>query len=134
MNPRLFLSASDSSPMYQQVIDQITAQILAGAWPAGSALPSIRELAAANQISVITVKRAYQELESSGVIVTRHGKGSFVAESTEAPRALLREELESHLAALLACAHRLGLSRKELQKLVDAAPPPATDRSRRNHP
>lgn len=134
MNPRLFLSASDSSPMYQQVIDQITAQVLAGAWPAGSALPSIRELAAANQISVITVKRAYQELESSGVIVTRHGKGSFVAESTEAPRALLREELDVHLQALLLCAQRLGLSRKDLQKLVDAAPSPAPERSRKNQP
>jgi GntR family transcriptional regulator len=132
MNPRLFLSASDGSPMYQQVIDQITALILAGTWPPGSALPSIRELAAANQISVITVKRAYQELESSGVIITQHGKGSFVADSTEAPRALLREELDGHLRALLACAQRLGLSRRELQRLLDAAPQPAPERHRKN--
>lgn len=134
MNARLFLSASDGSPMYQQVIDQITAQILAGAWPAGAALPSIRELASANQISVITVKRAYQELERSGVIVTRHGKGSFVAESLEAPRAMLREELDTHLQALLLCAQRLGLSRDELQALVAAAPSPPSERTRKNPP
>ncbi len=68
------------------------------------------------------------------MIVTRHGKGSFVAESLEAPRAMLREELDSHLQALLTCAQRLGLSRKDLQKLVDAAPSPTPERSRKNQP
>jgi GntR family transcriptional regulator len=132
MNARLFLSASDASPMYQQVIDQVSALIVAGTWPAGSPLPSIRELASANQISVITVKRAYEELERSGVILTRHGKGSFVAESLDAPRALLREELETHLRGLLTCAQRLGLTRKELLRLLEAAPSPPSERSRRN--
>ncbi|HRQ64035.1 MAG TPA: GntR family transcriptional regulator [Xanthomonadaceae bacterium] len=134
MNPRLFLSASDSNPMYQQVIDQITAKVVAGDWPAGTALPSIRELASANQVSVITVKRAYQELERSGVIVTRHGKGSFVAESLEAPRALLRSELEVHLQALLTCATRLGLSREEIRQLIDKAPQPAAEHMRGTKP
>jgi GntR family transcriptional regulator len=132
MNPRLFLSASDGSPMYQQVIDQITALILAGTWPAGAPLPSIRELASANQVSVITVKRAYEELERSGVIVTRHGKGSFVAESLEAPRAMLREELDGHIQALLTCAQQLGLTRKELQSRIDATPSPAPGRRAKN--
>ena len=134
MNARLFLSASHSSPMYQQVIDQITARIVAGDWPAGTALPSIRELASANQVSVITVKRAYQELERSGVIVTRHGKGSCVAESLEAPRALLRTELEAHLQALLSCAHQLGLTRRELRDMIDGAPRPAPERTRGKQP
>lgn len=121
VDTRLFLSASDGTPMYQQVIDQITARVAAGDWPAGTALPSIRELASASQVSVITVKRAYHELERSGVIVTQHGKGSFVAESQEAPRALQRAELRQHLQALLACAERLGLSRDELRQLLDQA-------------
>lgn len=119
--------------MYQQVIDQITTKVAMGDWPAGSALPSIRELASASQVSVITVKRAYQELERSGVIVTRHGKGSFVAESQEAPRALLRAELHQHLDALLACADRLGLSRDDIRQLLDdaaRAEPNTTDRGR----
>jgi len=119
VDAQLFLSASDNTPMYQQVIDQITAKVMAGDWPAGAALPSIRELASASQVSVITVKRAYQELERAGVIVTRHGKGSFVAESSDVPQALLRNELESHLRALLACAAKLGLSRNDISQLLD---------------
>ncbi len=119
VDAKLFLSASDGTPMYQQVIDQITTKVAVGDWPAGTSLPSIRELASASQVSVITVKRAYHELERSGVIVTQHGKGSFVAESQEAPRALLRAELQQHLDALLACANRLGLSREEITQLLD---------------
>jgi GntR family transcriptional regulator len=122
VDARLFLSASDGTPMYQQVIDQITAKVAAGDWPPGMALPSIRELASASQVSVITVKRAYHELERAGVIVTRHGKGSLVADSTEATRELLRAELRQHRDALLACAARLGLSREDLHQLLDEAP------------
>lgn len=121
MNAQLFLSASDGTPMYQQVVDQVTAKVMAGDWPPGAALPSIRELASASKVSVITVKRAYYELERAGVIVTRQGKGSFVADSREAPRALLRAELEQQLQALLASAARLGLSPEDLRQLLDEA-------------
>lgn len=121
MNAQLFLSASDGTPMYQQVVDQITARVMAGDWPPGAALPSIRELASASKVSVITVKRAYYELERAGVIVTRQGKGSFVAESRDAPRALLHAELEQQLQALLASAARLGLSSDDLRRLLDQA-------------
>lgn len=134
MASQLFLSASDSTPMYQQVIDQITAKVVAGDWPAGAPLPSIRELASASQVSVITVKRAYQELERSGVIVTRQGKGSFVADSLEAPRALLRTELDLHIQVLLTTAGRLGLSRKDVKRLLDDAPDPAPDSTKRPTP
>ena len=103
------------------MVEQITARVLAGDWPPGTALPSIRELASASRISVITVKRAYYELERAGVIVTRQGKGSFVADSREAPRALLRVELEQQLQALLATATRLGVSPAELRQLLDQA-------------
>ena len=123
MSSQLFLSTSDATPMYQQVIDQVMAKVVAGDWPAGTALPSIRELASASSVSVITVKRAYQELERSGVIVTRQGKGSFVAESLEAPLALLRAELDGHVQATVACAEQLGLPREELHELIDQASP-----------
>ncbi len=106
--------------MYRQIVEQVTAKVLAGDWPAGAALPSIRELAAANGVSVITVKRAYLELEHAGVIVTRHGKGSFVAESTDAPRAHQQAELIQHLDQALASAERLGLSDAELHDLIQA--------------
>ncbi|NJR72051.1 MAG: GntR family transcriptional regulator [Gammaproteobacteria bacterium] len=68
--------------MYTQIMDQITTKVMAGDWRPGQALPSIRELASDSGVSVITVKRAYLELERAGVIVTRQGKGSFVAENT----------------------------------------------------
>ncbi len=121
MSPELFLSASDPRPMYQQIIDQITAKVMAGDWAAGQSLPSIRELAAASRVSVITVRRAYEELERAGVIATRQGKGSVVAERSDLPIALMHEELQRQLEALLACAVRLGLPRSELHRLIDQA-------------
>lgn len=125
MDPKLFLSAGDPRPMYQQIVDQITAKVMAGDWPAGQALPSIRELAAASAISVITVRRAYEELERAGVIATRQGKGSVVAERADLPTALMHQELQRQLEALLACAARLGLPRAELLRLVERATDPA---------
>jgi GntR family transcriptional regulator len=120
VSAELFLSSVDAQPMYRQIVEQVTAKVLAGDWPPGAALPSIRELAAANGVSVITVKRAYLELEHAGVIVTRHGRGSFVAESTDAPRAHLHAELLQHVDQALASAERLGLSDAELQALIQA--------------
>ncbi len=108
--------------MYRQIVDQITAKVMSGDWPAGQALPSIRELASASRISVITVKRAYADLSSAGVIVTRHGMGSFVAESPNLPMALLRAEFAQHLETLLGCAARLGLSHDEIHRWLDEHP------------
>ena len=118
MSATLFLSAADAAPMYRQIVDRIAALVLAGDWPPGSPLPSIRELAVANGVSVITVKRAYLELEHAGVIVTRHGKGSFVADSTDPTRARLRGELLRQIDALLLTAERLGCDATELQQLI----------------
>jgi GntR family transcriptional regulator len=122
VNPELFLSASDPRPMYQQIVDQVTAKVMAGDWAAGQALPSIRELAAASRVSVITVRRAYEDLERAGVIATRQGKGSVVADRADLPTVLMHDELRRHLDALIACAARLGLPRDELHRLLDAAP------------
>ncbi len=118
VSAQLFLSTTSATPMYRQIVDQITAKVLAGDWPPGSALPSIRELAAANGVSVITVKRAYLELEHAGVIVTRHGKGSLVAESTDPTRAHLLNELLGQIDALWATAGRLGCTVDELQQWI----------------
>lgn len=119
INPELFLSASDSTPMYQQIVNQITAKVMAGDWPAGQPLPSIRELASANRVSVITVKRAYAELGLAGVIVTRQGMGSFVAESPDLPTSLLRAEFAQHFDAMLAAARQLGMSLEDVRQLLD---------------
>jgi GntR family transcriptional regulator len=105
----LFLSPSDSTPMYAQIIDQITAKVLAGDWAPGQPIPSIRQLAASSKVSVITVKRAYLELEHAGVIVTRPGKGSFVADSLDIPLQLARQDFNAALHTMLDAAARLKL-------------------------
>lgn len=111
--------------MYQQIVDQLTAKVMAGDWAPGQSLPSIRELAAGSHVSVITVRRAYEELERAGVIATRQGKGSVVAEGSDLPTALMHQELQRQLEALLAVATRLGLARADLHRLIDDAADPA---------
>ncbi len=100
--------------MYLQIMEQIRARIAAGDWPAGRELPSIRALAVALSVSVITVKRAYLDLESEGVIVTRHGKGSFVAEVNGLAGELKEEKLDEHLTAAASIGRQLGLTEEEL--------------------
>ncbi len=114
MHSSLFISQTDARPMYLQIVEQIRQRVAAGDWPAEQELPSIRALAADLRVSVITVKRAYQELESEGVIVTRHGKGSFIADAQHAAQAVHRAELDAHLAAAGRIARTLGIAEPEL--------------------
>jgi GntR family transcriptional regulator len=104
------ISQTDARPMYVQILEQIRQRIAAGDWPPGKELPSIRALAAGLAVSVITVKRAYLDLESEGLIVTRHGKGSFVAEVDGLAGELKESELEEHLAAAAVLARGLGIN------------------------
>jgi len=108
------ISQADARPMYLQIMEQIRARIAAGDWPAGKELPSIRALAAALSVSVITVKRAYLDLESEGVIVTRHGKGSFVADVNGLAGELKEAQLDEHLHEAVAIGRQLGLSEDDL--------------------
>lgn len=101
----IFLSNAGQEPIYAQITRQIKQQILTGQLRAGEPLPSIRLLAKELRISVITTKRAYEELEADGFIVTQAGRGSFVAAQNPD---LLREE---HLKEMESC----------LQDAVDAA-------------
>lgn len=112
--PDLLISQADRRPMYLQIVEQIRRRIAVGDWPPGHELPSIRALAAGVQVSVITVKRAYLELERDGVIVTRQGKGSFVAETAGLSSELRRAELDQHLTSAAAVGRSLGLTAKEL--------------------
>lgn len=116
MDHEFLLSQSDGRPMYQQIMEQIKWRITAGEWEPGFKLPSIRELAVSTLVSVITVKRAYQELESEGVIFTRQGKGSFVAEVDGLGRRLQEKELEQKMAEVLEMARSLGMDDQDLIK------------------
>jgi GntR family transcriptional regulator len=108
------ISQTDARPMYLQIMEQIRARIAAGDWPSGKELPSIRALAAALNVSVITIKRAYLDLENEGVIVTRHGKGSFVADVNGLAGELQEERLEEHLTRAVEIGQSLGLSEDDL--------------------
>ena len=108
------ISQTDARPMYQQIMEQIRARIAVGDWAAGKELPSIRALAAALSVSVITIKRAYLDLENEGVIVTRHGKGSFVADVNGLASELQGEKIDEHLAAAASLGHQFGISEEEL--------------------
>lgn len=121
MHSGLLVSHADPRPMYLQIMAQIQHRIAVGDWPPGHELPSIRTLAASIQVSVITVKRAYLELERDGVIVTRQGKGSFVAESAGLSAKLHSQELDAHLSAAANLGRTLGLSADDLtSRLRDA--------------
>jgi GntR family transcriptional regulator len=100
--------------MYLQIVEQIRQRVAAGDWPAGQELPSIRALAADLRVSVITVKRAYLDLEAEGVIVTRHGKGSFVADAQGLAKDMRLAQLDTHLAAAGDIARSLAMSEPEL--------------------
>jgi len=125
MHSELTISHADRRPMYLQIMEQIRHRVALGDWKPGHELPSIRALAVSTRVSVITVKRAYLELERDGVIVTRQGKGSFVAENVDLGTQLRHEELDQHLAAAAEIGRQLGLTSDDLlARLRDAAEPP----------
>jgi GntR family transcriptional regulator len=117
----LFLSQQDSRPMYLQIMEQIKQKVRAGDWPAGHPLPSIRELSVATKVSVITVKRAYAELETEGVIVTQAGRGSFVADAVDIQKNLVEVELQKHIASVIGAGRTLGLTDNQIVALVKKA-------------
>ena len=115
----IILTNAASQPIYDQIVSQVKAQILSGTLKEGDALPSLRALAKDLRISVITTKRAYEELEREGFIVSLTGKGSFVAgANTE----LIREEhlrrLEDHLREAISLSHLCGLDLDGLTSIL----------------
>ena len=98
------LNYRDAKPIYEQIKEQIKAQILSGELAEGEKLPSLRRLAADLKISVLTTTRAYNELEAEGYITSQQGRGFFVMSSSSQ---LLREQLWRH-----SCKARLTLLRR----------------------
>lgn len=115
------LSQSDPRALYLQVIEQIQRRVAVGDLPPGTELPSIRQLAADLSVSVITIKRAYLELERDGTITTRQGKGSIVSEAPGLSTSIAERELESHLNEAAQLGSLLGLSKSELQRRMAEA-------------
>ncbi|HEX4497964.1 MAG TPA: GntR family transcriptional regulator [Thermoanaerobaculia bacterium] len=122
MHSDLVISRSDGRPMYLQIMEQIKQKVAVGDWPRGEEIPSIRQLAVSLRVSVITVKRAYLELEREGVIVTQHGKGSTVAADPSLSPRLWDEELAQLLDQAVRLGALLGLPTVELiSRLQEAA-------------
>ena len=119
MAMRILISNASSDPIYQQIVQQIKGQIISGELAEGDPLPSIRKLAHELQISVITTKRAYEELDREGLIDTVGGKGTFVASQNQE---FLREKrmkmVEEKLAEAMSEARMLGMTDRELMEMV----------------
>ena len=118
----IIIQNTSGKPIYEQITAQIKNQIMSGALQAGDALPSMRLLAKELRISVITTKRAYEELERDGFIETVTGKGSFVAvQNTD----LLREEVlrrtEQALRAAVDIARQGGVTDSEVREMLELA-------------
>lgn len=116
----IIITNSGETPIYQQITDQIKGAILRGELKAEQPLPSIRVLAKELKISVITTKRAYEELEKEGLIYTIRGKGSFVADHGEHLIEKSKQRLvEEKLLEAMEAAQLMGLSKSELGKIFN---------------
>ena len=115
----IIIRNTTNAPIYEQIYSQLKAQIIAGALSPGEALPSIRALAKDLKISVITTKRAYEELEAQGFLYTVAGKGCFVAEKNlDLIREKQLQELEEHLSAAVELSKTCGVGPEELQEML----------------
>jgi GntR family transcriptional regulator len=116
---KILLSNASPSPIYEQIVRQIKSQIISGDLAEGTPLPSIRKLAQDLQISVITTKRAYDELEREGFLDSVGGKGTFVAAQNQE---FLREKrmklVEDKLAAAVAEARLMGMGYEPLKEML----------------
>lgn len=115
----IIISNTSKDPIYQQIIKQIKELVLKGELLEGDSLPSIRQLAKDLQISVITTKRAYEELENDGFIVSVVGKGSFIASQN---KELLKERrvkiIEDKLIEVIEESKLVDLTKEELIEML----------------
>ncbi len=125
----ILISNASDRPIYDQIYTQIRGQILSGALEPGQALPSIRALAKDLRVSVITTKRAYDELEKEGHINTVPGKGCYVAsQSPQLVREAYLTRIEEHLTQAAELAAGCGLGLEEVREMLSVLWPGETDR------
>ncbi|RVU54543.1 GntR family transcriptional regulator [Anaerosphaera multitolerans] len=116
----ILISNENKIPIYEQLINSIRTEILTGRAKQDDPLPSIRSLSKSLEISVITVKRAYDELEKAGLIYTIPGKGSFVsAQEIERIREYKLLQLQEELLDILKSAEEYGISKETIIKLIE---------------
>ncbi|MFC1628011.1 GntR family transcriptional regulator [Gemmatimonadota bacterium] len=117
----LNLSEQSTEPLHGQISRQIRARILAGRLAEGDSLPSIRVMARLNQVSVITIKRAYEDLEHEGLVHARRGKGFFVSPMTGKERdRLVFDRFRDALRPIIRDARAQGLDADRIHQLIDS--------------
>lgn len=115
----IIISNSSGQPIYEQIVSQIKSLIITGELNEGEALPSMRLLAKELRISVITTKRAYDELEREGFIVSFTGKGSFVAgKNIDLIKEQLLKEIENHMQEIFKLSENCGINLDELIEMM----------------
>ena len=112
---KMIISNSSSVPIYQQIKNCIIDQIMNGDLSEDDPIPSIRSLAQDIKISVMTIKKAYDELEQEGYIISRQGKGSYVApKNTELAKEKAQKDIETYLSKILQIAESFDIDKKEI--------------------
>lgn len=116
---KIIISNSSPIPIYEQIKKEIIEQIMNGELSENEPLPSIRNLACDIKISVMTIKKAYDELENEGYIISIQGKGSFVARrNTELAKEQAQKDIEKHLINALEIANNYNISKDEIMRLL----------------
>ncbi len=117
---KIIINSSSMVPIYEQIMDQIKAQIMAGDLKENDTLPSVRTLAKEQKISALTVKKAYDNLEQEGFTITVHGKGTYVAAANpERMREEQRRDVEADLEKAIQKGRGCGLSDDEIRELFE---------------
>lgn len=117
---KIIISNSYSVPIYEQIKNQIINQIMSDELSAGESIPSIRTLANDIKISVMTIKKAYDELESEGYIKSVQGKGTFVEpKNVELAKEKANKEIENHISKIIDIASKFNISKKEILDLFE---------------
>ena len=115
----IYIISDSALPLYEQIVSQIKEQVLQGKLEQGSALPSIRMMAKELKVSIITVKRAYEELENEGFIETVPGKGNYVSMKNKARlRELQISQLEEQIENIVSMAKSIDMSLDDVQERV----------------
>ena len=117
---KIIINSSSMVPIYEQIVDQVKAQIISGELKEDDNLPSVRTLSKELRISALTVKKAYDSLEQEGFTVTIHGKGTYVAAANkEMMMEEYRREVEEKLTEVIRKAKRYGLPEEDIREMLE---------------
>lgn len=117
---KIIISNSSSIPIYEQIKNQIISQIISGELQEGEMIPSIRLLAKEIKISIMTIKKAYDELENEGYIKSVQGKGTFVApKNTELAKERANKEIEEHISKIIEISNKFNITKIEILDLFE---------------